>query len=112
VVTWATVDDVALELAQPVLDPDRLAQVTAAANQWAYDRRDAAGYTDDPDVVPSSRVLRGVVLLAAADYRSRGHADGDTSYSELAGYVGGFAPAGGTAGLVNRMLGIPRAQVF
>jgi hypothetical protein len=106
--TWATPDDVALELATPVLDTARLAQVTDAANEWAFDRRLAAGYDDDPTVVPSARVLRGVVLLAAADYRSRGQNDGTASYAELAGYVGGLQPAGGNAGMVNRMLGIPR----
>ena len=80
-VTWITVDDVAGALGQPaagVADTDWLASSTAAANQLAFDWREAAGRTDDPSVVPNDSTRQGAILIALEQYRRRG-AIGDTA---------------------------------
>lgn len=102
-VTWVTADDVAVMLGPPVDPTDPwLIEATAAANGWAFDRRAAAGYVDDPTVVPSARVKTGVVYAAAHAWRGRAQI-GDT----LAGLdAGTWTP--GQWGDVNRFLGIPR----
>jgi hypothetical protein len=108
--TWATVDDVLAFLRIAPASPQDLAEVgacTAAANEWCYDRRQAAGYVDELDVVPGPRVLRGVVLFAGELYREGGSLDGFSSFAEL--------PPGldvrGTFGQVKRLLGINRPVV-
>lgn len=105
-VTWATVDDVTRALGVPVTDPDWLAQVTDAANQWAFRRRADAGYVDDPATAPPDVTL-GVVLFAKALHNERGAVDGFASFEQLGPVV-----APGTLGQVNRLLGLGKPAVW
>ena len=110
-VEWIVAADVALELGIPTADATEdawLEQCTAAANAYAYRRRLAAGYTDDPALAPGPDAHVGTVLYAAALYKQRGTVDGYASFTEL----GNYAPAaGGTMGEVNKLLGVPRMAV-
>lgn len=83
-----------------------LASSTEAANDYAFERRLAAGYDDLPDVVPSARVRAGVVLKAAELYKSRGSVDGFQSFNELEPSI----PVQ-TAGEIARLLGVGRPAV-
>jgi hypothetical protein len=105
-VTWVTTTDVEAALGVPANDADWLAQVTAAANAWAYQRRLAAGYVDDEATAPNDAAKTGTVLYAKTLYLERGSADGFQSFDQ----IGGFVPTGGL-GQVNRLLGIPRPAV-
>lgn len=104
-VTWVTADDVALALGLDVAGDPWLAQVVAGVNVWCYERRAAAGYTDDPTVVPSDRVRLGVVAEAVARWNARA-VIGD-AYASLEGNVPGAPWSPST----NRYLGIPRPVV-
>lgn len=103
--SWISEEDVALFLGYEVPEEGDayLTQVTAAAQSWAFERRAAAGYVDDPLVVPSERVKLGTVLLAGSLYREQGSIDSFASFQDQPL----VAPVG-TAGQVNKMLGIPR----
>jgi len=110
-VTWATVTDVATFLREPqtaAADDADMAAATAAANSWAYRRRAAAGYVDDPATPPGPDVVRGVVMYAAARYREGGATDGFASFAE---FPPGYLPGGGTLGEVYRLLGVNRPVV-
>jgi hypothetical protein len=110
VVSWITPEQVEQALgvapATPT-DADYLTLATAAAQQWAFDRRRAFGYDDAADVVPNDRVALGAILYAVSLYRERGSLDSFTSFGELATP----APVGGTMGQVNRLLGLNRPVV-
>lgn len=102
---WISEEDVALFLGYEVPEEGDayLTQVTAAAQDWAYERRAAAGYDDDPEEVPSERVKLGTILLAGSLYREQGSIDSFASFQDQPL----VAPVG-TAGQINKMLGIPR----
>jgi len=106
-ITWVTTAEVEEALGAPVGDPTWLAQVTDAANAWAFRRRLNAGYNDDPDLSPGPDVSLGTVLYAKVLYSERGAVDGFSSFEALEG----FTPAVASLGQVNRLLGIPRAAV-
>lgn len=108
---WATVDDVRAWLGQATtdtVDDAVLAQATDAANTWAWLRRQAAGYVDDPAISPGPDVTQGVLRLAAMEYRQRGSL---TDYAGFDGFGGG-GPLPGELGTIMRWLGVPRAQVY
>jgi hypothetical protein len=112
-VTWATAADVmsalGLELADPA-DDDWLQTSTASANAWAFTKRAAAGFTDDPAVSPGDDVTQGVALYAAALYRSsRGGGDSAASF-DAADYPT-VEPTGGLA-TVLRLLHVNKAAAF
>jgi hypothetical protein len=93
-VTWVTPDQVAAYLGVTPVDPGdvtHLTQVTAAANQIAYDTRVTAGYIDDPATVPNPAVELGTIMYAAARYRERSTASGYPAFDDLGG---GFIPPG------------------
>lgn len=104
---WTTTAEVADALGIPVLDDSMLNTCTAAANAWAFRRRQKAGYVDDPDIDPGPDVAYGTTLYAVALYRERGSAD---SFASFDAFQAGITPIGGF-GQVNRLLGIPRPQV-
>jgi hypothetical protein len=110
-VEWATVEQVAAFVRQPTTgaaDNAELVACTAAANDFAWRRRQAAGYVDDdPTVAPGDAVVRGVVVYAGSLYREGGAADGFPSFAEL---VPGMVPMG-TLGQVYRLLGVNRPVV-
>jgi hypothetical protein len=106
--TWVDDADVELFLGLPAAgtDADYLSQVVEAGNDWAYQRRQAAGYTDSRCLIPSPRVKEGTVLYCAALFRERGSVDSFQSFSDtpIAGPVG-------TMGQIMRLLGINRPAV-
>jgi hypothetical protein len=110
VVVWVDVADVEAALGQlpaTANDVAFLEQSVAAANVVAWRRRVAAGYVDDPVVVPDSAVAAGVVKYAVALYRSRGAVDGFPSFEESTGFV----PTGGAWGDILKLWGVPRMGV-
>src|SRR5262245_2749530 len=110
VVTWVTPEQVADEVGVPVASAAgdaRLVAATDAANAFAYRRRVAAGYSDDPAVLPGPDVGEGTVMFAAALYRLRGATDGWSSFAELPpGTV-----AQGTLPMIYRLLGVNRPVI-
>lgn len=106
---WITTGDVVDALGTPAPtapgDVAHLERVTDAACGWAFDRRAAAGYTDDPNVVPSARVAAGTVAYAVALWRERGTVDSFASFEQMGGPV---VVPGGSHATVLRLLGIPR----
>ena len=105
---WVTVEQVAEALgpSADVTDPF-LASCTDAANEFAFQRRAAAGYLDVEDVSPGPRVEQGVVQYAVALFRERGSVDSFASFDEFS--VG--AVPSSSFGQVNRLLGIPKPAV-
>lgn len=104
---WISAGDVGDALGTVPTDPGDVAaldRATAAAIDLARDRRAAAGWTDDPDVVPSARVAQGCVLLAVALYRERGTVDSFPSFEQTT--TGVVIP--GSWATIHRLLGIPR----
>jgi hypothetical protein len=106
--TWVDDADVELFLGLPAAgtDADYLAQVVEAGNDWAYRRRQAAGYSDSRCLIPAPSVKEGTVLYCAALYRERGSVDSFSSFSDtpIVGSVG-------TMGQIMRLLGINRPAV-
>jgi hypothetical protein len=109
-VPWILPSDVEAALGTPVPlgtpDADYLDMAVDAANAWAFRRRKAAGYVDDPDITTADVAL-GTVLYAVGLYRERGSVDSFDSFMELAG---GYAPQG-TSTQINRLLGIGKPQI-
>lgn len=108
-VTWIDTDDVLSFLGigpAEQVDADWLTVTTDAANDWAFDRRAAAGYNDVPNAVPSTRCKLGTVLYAGSLYRQRGSIDSFSSFQTM-------EPVGtiGTSLEVFRLLGINKPQV-
>ena len=70
-VTWIDLEDLELFIGT-LSDADDIAygeECVNAANDWAYGRRRAAGYKDNPTVTPSARAKQGTVLYAGALFR-------------------------------------------
>jgi len=108
-VTWVTTEDVELFVGQvePATDEaDYLELCTDAANNWCYNRREAAGYSDNPTVVPGAAVKAGTVLYAASIFRQKGSLDNFQSFEAMP------TPAPvGSMGEIMRLLGIGRARI-
>lgn len=109
VCTWITDTDVEDYLGIPLVDAGTatfLDQCARAANQFAYRRRQEAGYTDNPLVAPSDDVKLGTIMIGAAYYRQR------SSYNTIASFDGmGTPPATGVTPMIMQLLGINRPQV-
>ena len=107
-VTWIDTDDVAEFLGETPTGADAtwLESCVDAANTFAYQRRQAAGYADNPTVVPSTGVRLGTMLYAGALYRERGSVDSYQSFQDIpvAGPIGSM-------GQIMRLLGIGRMAV-
>jgi len=106
-VTWATTDQVIEFLGADTVEVDDpwLVQATAAANQWCFDQRVAAGYSDGESVAPHAGCVSAVVEYAAMEFRRRGAIDGFAGDADL----GGFTPSQGlTVSAVKRLLGVPK----
>lgn len=108
-VTWATDVEVTAALGTTAVDPAWLASCTDAANAWAFRKRAAAGYTDDPAVAPGPDAALGAALYGAALYQSRGGGDAAVSFDQ-ADQLGPSGSAGGL-GHILRLLGVGKAQV-
>lgn len=110
VCTWATVANVQEWLGISTATANDTAFITkcvAAANAFAYRRRQESGYlTDELTVVPGGDVLLGTIMYASTLYRERGSADGFASFDAMGQY-----PIPGTLGRIMQLLGCNRPQV-
>lgn len=107
-VTWIDEDD-AQEFLGTVDDPDELTflgSCVGAANDWAFRRREAAGYTDNPTAVPNRSVRYGVILFAAGLFREKGSLDSFQSFEAMP-----TPSPTGSMGQIMRLLGIGRARI-
>lgn len=77
-----------------------------AGNEWAYRRRQSAGYSDWYSVCPNNSVLLGTVMYAASLYRQRGSVDSFASFQDMAA----IAPIGSNAEIL-KLLGINKPRV-
>ena len=109
--TWATKADVedwlGFTTTVPSSDNDLLVIAVAAANAWAYRKRQEAGYFDSLTTVPSQDVLLGTIMFAGALYRERGSIDQYASFDPL----GTGTPATGSMGQIMRLLGVNRPAI-
>lgn len=78
-----------------------------AANDFAFNRRQEAGYANDlAEVAPGHNAQLGTGLYAMALYRERGSVDSFQSFQDTP-TPGVF----GTMGQINKLLGIPRMAI-
>lgn len=87
-------------------DTTFLTQCASAANQFAFRRRQEAGYVDGLTISPSGDVTLGTIMYGGALYRQRGSIDTFASFTEM-----GTAPTTGLSPLIKQLLGIDRPQV-
>lgn len=109
VCTWVDDTDVVEFLGViPATETDEayLEGCVSAGNDWAYRRRQSAGYDDWANVVPSADVRLGTVIYCAELYRQRGSTDGFPSFSDMAA----LAPVGMNAQIL-RLLGLNRPRI-
>lgn len=110
--TWITKADVedwlGFTVTVPSSDDDLLTICVAAANAYAYRKRQEAGYFDASlSTVPSQDVRLGTIMLGGAYYRERGSIDQYASFDPLATGT----PTGGSMGQIMRLLGVNRPAV-
>ena len=110
--TWITKADVedwlGFTVTTPSSDDDLLTICVAAANAYAYRKRQEAGYFDASlSTVPSQDVRLGTIMYAGALYRERGSIDQYASFDPLATGT----PTGGSMGQIMRLLGVNRPAV-
>jgi hypothetical protein len=108
--TWITNTNIANYLDIPLTSTNAaalLVQCAAAANAFAFRRRNEAGYLQDSlTVSPGGDVTLGTMMIGAAYFRQQG------SYTALASFDGmGVPPANGITPMVLQLLGINRPQV-
>ena len=108
-VTNADVEDwLGFTVTNPSSDYDLLTLCTAAGNQFAWRRRQEAGYVDSLSTVPSGDVRLGTIIYCGYLYRQRGSASENyAAYDPLAT----SGPVGGSFIEVLRLLGINRPQI-
>ena len=88
------------------LDAAFLTQCAAAANAFAYRRREEAGYKDALGTSPSGDVTLGTIQYGGMLYRQRGSIDSFASFGD-----GGAVTVTGLSGVIKQLLGIDRPQV-
>jgi hypothetical protein len=108
--TWITNTQIANYLDIPLTSTNAaalLVQCAAAANAFAFRRRNEAGYLQDSlTTSPGGDVTLGTIMIGAAYFRQQG------SYTALASFDGmGVPPANGITPMVLQLLGINRPQV-
>jgi hypothetical protein len=109
VCTWITANDISDWLyvaTATAADQSFLTICAAAANQFAYRRRQESGYFDSLTTVPSQDVKLGVICYGGALYRQRGSVDQFSSFNDM-----GSQPPVALSGMVMQLLGIQRPQV-
>ena len=87
-------------------DTTFLTQCAAAANAFAYRRREEAGYKDALGTSPSGDVTLGTIQYGGMLYRQRGSIDSFASFGD-----GGAVTVTGLSGVIKQLLGIDRPQV-
>jgi hypothetical protein len=110
--TWVTNADVedwlGFTVTSPSSDYDLLTLCVAAGNQFAWRRRQEAGYFDSLTTVPSGDVRLGTIIYCGYLYRQRGSAtENYAAYDPLAT----SGPIGGSFIEVLRLLGINRPAI-
>lgn len=106
-VAWIDLEDLGEFLGIDAEDLDDYAQSSVdAANEFAYRRRQSAGYEDAEETAPNPAAKLGTVLYAGALYRERGSIDSFQSFQDQPL----IAPVG-TMGQILRLLGVNRPQV-
>ena len=109
--TWIVLGDLedylGFTFTNPSADLDVANMALAAANAFAYRRRQEAGYWDSPSTVPDGAAKLGTVQYAAILYRERGSTEAFASFDPLA--TGG--PVTGNYGQILRLLGVGKPQV-
>ena len=112
VCTWVTAAQVAtylsVEIDNPSSDYTLLTQATSAANAFCWRRRQEAGYTGDSlSTSPGGDITLGVLMYAAALWRTRG------SIQDTFATFDGMGAAGTQAmtPVIKQLLGINRPQV-
>lgn len=108
-VTWIDANDVLPFLGVAPAedyDIDWLNDCVDGTNTWCFERRQAAGYNDLPNHVPTPRVALGTKMKAAEMYRSRGSIDGYSSFQNL----DAAAPIASNADIL-RMLGLNKPGI-
>jgi hypothetical protein len=108
--TWITNTQISNYLDIPLTSTNAaalLVQCAAAANAFAFRRRNEAGYLQDSlTTSPGGDVTLGTIMIGAAYFRQQG------SYTALASFDGmGVPPANGITPMVLQLLGINRPQV-
>lgn len=111
VCTWVSVAQLetylGVDIADPSDDHTLLEQARAAANAFAFRRRQEAGYADQLATSPGEDATLGTLMYGAALWRSRGSVQ-DT----FAAFDGmGTAPVNAMTPLIKQLLGIDRPQV-
>jgi len=109
VCTWITANDISDWLyvaTATAADQSFLTICAAAANQFAYRRRQESGYFDSLTTVPSQDVKLGTVMYGGGLYRQHGSVDAFASFNEM-----GSQPPMALSGMVKQLLGIERPQV-
>lgn len=109
VCTWISKNDIAdwLYTASATAGDDAFLTIcAAAANQFAFRRRQEAGWFDSPTTVPSQDVKLGTVMYGGALYRQRGSIDQFASFDSM-----GTATVVGLSPIIKQLLGIDRPQV-
>jgi len=107
--TWVDADDLAEWLgieSATANDTAFLTRCAAAANAFAYRRRQASGYFDSLTTVPDASVFEGTCLYGTSLYRQRGSADFIASFDAM-----GTATPVASLGRVMQLLGTGRPQV-
>ena len=107
--TWITANDLEDYLGIGVATAGDAAFLTicaSAASQFAWRRRQEAGYVDALGSVPSQDVKLGTLMLGSAYYRQRGSLDSIASFQDF-----GTAPIIGMNAMVKQLLGIDRPAV-
>ena len=83
-----------------------IATCVSAANQFAYRKRQEAGYSDSLTTSPGGDVTLGTTLYAAGLYRERGSIDSFQSFQDMT-----VSAPTMTLGRVMQLLGCNRSQV-
>jgi hypothetical protein len=107
--TWIDADDIEDWLGIGTATAGDAAFLTicaSAASQFAWRRRQEAGYVDSLTTVPSQDVKLGTIMYGGALYRQRGSLDSLSSFSDM-----GVAPVNGLSPLIKQLLGIDRPAV-
>ena len=109
VCTWITANDISDWLyvaTATAADQSFLTICAAAANQFAFRRRQESGYFDSLTTVASQDVKLGTIMYGGALYRQRGSVDAFSSFNEM-----GSQPPVALSAMVQQLLGIQRPQV-
>lgn len=109
--TWVTVAELITYLGVEILNPSDdytlATQARSAANDFAYRRRQEAGYFDSLTTSPGHDVTLGTLMYAAALWRARGSVQ-DT-FATFDGM--GSASVSAMTPVIKQLLGIPRPAV-